>query len=244
MPAVRIHFDLNAMWGKDLSYLTGVYFGDGSISKDSRRETYTYGVLAVDKPFVDYCATCIKNVFGVERPVELKSNKTSAGNSIYVVRVGATEFGSWLLEASGQKARIPQIVWESPLDIRLAFLAGYFDSDGTMCKRGSPKIAGVYPFGEEMAALFVYSGIRAWRHNGYTSGSGRYVWEYGLSVYDMLTVGFKPVLERKQPRQPRYREQRNPQRLYVGVPSWVQDIGRPCMKMQDASGTETTCALA
>ena len=109
----------------ELSYLLGVYYGDGYASRVRRRRggsVYLFGLEAKDKDFVEELNRSLLKLLGRKYPIKKRRENR------YVVRVPNKTLYEFLKSSKGHQP----IIENSPAD----FLRGFFDSEGTIhrCK--------------------------------------------------------------------------------------------------------------
>lgn len=112
----------------DFAWFIGYLLGDGHIS-NAGYETH----IAVDSTQTETIQKVANGfkLFGLEAQVKKYKNACA-----YYVRCSNKSLNSYLsqFKTSNTELKIPKFVWEGDINIKLNFLAGLFDADGS-CKR-------------------------------------------------------------------------------------------------------------
>lgn len=116
--------------GQALSYVIGVYFGDGCVT---HRRTNVDGTInrcfilqVIDKDFRDYTAEQCKACFP-ESTIYVGDHPREGKGMIYHLRVGLV--GDFIERIAGKRTIIPNFAYASDANKR-AFLGGLLDSEG------------------------------------------------------------------------------------------------------------------
>ncbi|MDX2187770.1 MAG: phage portal protein [Opitutaceae bacterium] len=124
----------------DTAYLMGAYMGDGS-GIGARRPLISVAAHKNESGWQKEITRCIAQLLA---PYPTESGKRRAMVSVQDTQVKAYNVEMCRrLKASGfggtcNEKRIPEFVWTLKRELRLAFLAGLIDADGTVCpKRGA-----------------------------------------------------------------------------------------------------------
>jgi hypothetical protein len=116
--------------GRPLSYIVGVYFGDGttspSYSNGKRSDKKMFRLIVIDRDFRDYTAECCEIAFP-ERKVTRFEQFNSNGKKAYGLQVAG--YGNYLESITGKKVFIPNFVYRDN-ETRSAFVEGLLDSEG------------------------------------------------------------------------------------------------------------------
>lgn len=113
---------------KNLAYLLGVYMGDGAIW-DNGNGTMVFGLMAIDKVFVEETARCIGEVTG-ETPSVHTCRKPDRRSEYFRCQSTNADLIQYLVHETHAKTIIPSSVLEAPADLKKEFIAGVLDSDG------------------------------------------------------------------------------------------------------------------
>lgn len=105
---------------EDFSYLLGVFFGDGSTNNGR------FALKAKDRSFVLRTADCIGRLF--KEPVDIKTTEQD-GKTYYYIYFCSKKMTDYLETKTQDKTIIPRPVFSAPEAIKVAFLAGFFDSE-------------------------------------------------------------------------------------------------------------------
>jgi hypothetical protein len=128
------HFQYTEMTS-DLSYIVGVYMGDGSVYISMEGYGYfTHG--SVDMDFLEKVANCANVIFGQKPKIKfLRKAPNANSRDMFGLHVCCTQFALWLRETTGNKGFIPKSISSGSLEIRIAFLQGLMDSEGYISER-------------------------------------------------------------------------------------------------------------
>lgn len=124
--------------GKSWEYLFGVYLGDGCITKD-RIGHPVFRLNTIDMDFAQATKDALQMVTG--KPVHISTHsvkKSSKPNHSLSCRCRIVS-ERMVSETDGKK-KLPDFIWNSDRDGKLAFIAGLMDSEGFVCKSGSGSI--------------------------------------------------------------------------------------------------------
>jgi hypothetical protein len=130
----------NAPLDVNAAYILGVLCGDGYMSIGRKKRLQ---LEVIDYEFVERFATAVKKRYGIMRPIERRiSCKNGKTCNTFRVQYGAKEIAGDLLrfdaphESKTDTWHVPKpILKGQSKKLRCAFLAGYFDSEGTINRR-------------------------------------------------------------------------------------------------------------
>jgi len=117
---------------KELSYVIGVYYGDGyrkigRQSKYKKSPQYMIGLQSIDKEFVEEFSRAVSKVLGRDRPYSVfQAGKTVSGNIVWRT-VAYSKYLYKFLDSSNIEKHM-EVIEEYPYD----FLRGFFDSEGSV----------------------------------------------------------------------------------------------------------------
>jgi intein/homing endonuclease len=168
-----------------LAEIAGLFLGDGYIHKNKYHISFA---IPKTNPAFNYYYNLIKELFGNAR-----YTKSEHSGEIQVNSINATKVLMKLGFKEGRQAlhkRVPDWVFTSPNNIKLAFLRGYLDADGTV------KPEGIIAFGstnkrliEDLWILCISLGLRP--GNIYEKRlRTEFKHEYGTYSYDKIKYGF------------------------------------------------------
>ncbi|RLF06835.1 MAG: hypothetical protein DRJ64_04090 [Thermoprotei archaeon] len=134
----RVHGSLQTHQGvvitPDVSYTLGALTGDGSVSED--------GIFSITSELkniiiLEHIKDVMESLFQSLHSYStgLKINLKSDGN--YNLQVGRQSSKKWIasipeLQGGSHNKRIPNFIFKSPISVQLAYLAGYWDTDGSI----------------------------------------------------------------------------------------------------------------
>lgn len=116
--------------GQALSYVVGVYFGDGCVthrkfnSDGSENRCFTLSVI--DRDFRDYTLEQCRLAFPDNKAYPYDTHREGKG-MIYMLRV--ERIGHYLESITGKRTIVPNFVYASKAN-KIAFLEGLLDSEG------------------------------------------------------------------------------------------------------------------
>jgi ribonucleotide reductase alpha subunit/intein/homing endonuclease len=169
-----------------LAYLLGYMFGDGNVEFDKFGEPLLVSLACAHAyPDVqDKLVGIISDVFGY------KASVRSGDGAVNRVTINSKLICRWLqtngiLKQKSDRIRVPRVIWESGSAIQCAFIAGFFDADGTNGgKKKGYAIASVsYPFVRDLQTMLMASGIVSKIHLEDRSAKG---W---LDLYTIYITG-------------------------------------------------------
>lgn len=116
--------------GHELSYLLGVYFGDGCVTLRRANidgsDNRCFALQVIDEDFRDYVAEACRKSFPNSRVYSFSGHREGKG-MIHALRVGLV--GEWFETVTGKRTVIPNSVYQSKESTK-RFLEGLMDSEG------------------------------------------------------------------------------------------------------------------
>jgi ribonucleoside-diphosphate reductase alpha chain len=123
---------------KDLAYLLGYVYGNGSVRWDEQSIKQTPKGLQIATPEAypaihDRLIRVIRDLFSIEPTV------TKGDGAVLLINLYSRIIVEWLksnnlLKEKAENIKVPEILFRAPSSVTAAFIAGYFDADG--CDRG------------------------------------------------------------------------------------------------------------
>lgn len=113
---------------EDLSYLLGVYLGDGSVYKNEQGAVFSHS--SIDEDFIKKTQEAVLNILKYKPTYCYYENKQQ-----YSLRVCSTDFAEWLLNVTNNKEKIPDIIFKTNEKNICAFLNGLLDSEASITSR-------------------------------------------------------------------------------------------------------------
>lgn len=148
----------------DLSYLTGAIICDGHIRKDEYRIVFEN----VRKEIIEKFLEKMKDVFSVEEKYRIIKDKRKTRKKRYRVEISGKPivvlFNDVFDIARGKKCyivRVPDIIKESNLEIKRAFMEGVFDTDGGKRRRGLGLSTASEGFRDDIVSILFDLGVHA-----------------------------------------------------------------------------------
>ena len=122
--------------GKDiiLSFLVGVYLGDGCVYHQEGTNNYIFRLSSIDEDFVKTVQKCFFYLIGKSGNIQQATIKTTFSNpnkkrTIYTYTVYSKRIFSVFTRLTKGKTKIPRMIKRTPAITR-AFIAGLMDSEG------------------------------------------------------------------------------------------------------------------
>jgi intein/homing endonuclease len=148
---------------ESLCYLIGIYITDGWITKQhGTSHPNQIGIVSTTSEIIAHSKICISDL-GLRwnerkdaRPLLRKGKKPQHGLMIY-----STDFATWLQNSCNHKSKIPNFIFDAPLEHQLAFIAGIIDGDGHVTTHGSILIRGVDSWLKTLPRLLEIMAIRS-----------------------------------------------------------------------------------
>lgn len=120
----RFEPDINDI---SIAYLLGIYLTDGYVTKESVR------LRVIDKDIAENFAEVGYKLFGKMPIIKKYPNKSKNGyksKPFYEVHIYSVQLGRWLINITDAKKKIPEFVYNMPIEWKREFLAGILDGDG------------------------------------------------------------------------------------------------------------------
>ena len=188
---LNTHAHFNDSWPRMLplteafARFLGWYLAEGSISLHQIR----LALGEKDRPFIPRILADIKEVFG-EEAREYTYNESKSGIQLYFQHaIGAKLLKAWGLDKALPGKPFPDIVFNMPPELQLAFLETYFLGDGTVRKSDWQVVTASPSVRDGLLYLLSQFGWRAGCHatlarSGY--GKGKWSWHITVSHKDQL----------------------------------------------------------
>lgn len=133
MPKMQKSDSADNSQGQALSYVLGVYFGDGCVDVAWRNKDGTerkrFRLRAIDEDFVAFTSEQLKRAFNVEPTHGVDNSKRFGKKTLHSVTVSQDGIGEYIQSICGKRTIIPNIVYSSEENKR-AFIEGFLDSEG------------------------------------------------------------------------------------------------------------------
>jgi ribonucleotide reductase alpha subunit len=182
----------------DLAYFLGQFYGDGSVLRDKFDEPLNISIsCAHSHPRVqEQLVKAIKSIFGLEPAVR------KGDGAVNNVEIGSKLVGHWLqtnglLKQYSYEIKVPSIILSSSTAIQLAFIAGFFDADGTngKGKKGYTFTTTALSFAKDIQTMLMAAGIiskihsedrtdKGWRTLYSVSVTGKHAQEVLINYVD------------------------------------------------------------
>ena len=131
----RKPFEIKEMT-KEIAEVVGVFMGDGD---DCHECGFRHG--SIDKDFIDKTENNLKTFTPDNVPIHKYCNpndKTPHGKQIYRIGVYNKNFADYLNKITNHRQKVPDEIMNGSIKIKMAFLQGLVDSEGTITiKKGS-----------------------------------------------------------------------------------------------------------
>ncbi|MFH1978241.1 MAG: LAGLIDADG family homing endonuclease [Candidatus Aenigmatarchaeota archaeon] len=121
---------------EEKAYILGVIVGDGWLHK-TKNDSYQIGLQAIDMDFVYEFIRCFEKVYELKPKVTLIEEKTPNWNDKLQARICSKNIFNDIMSYGNvgkYEWTVPKIVFNSPENIKCAFLKGFFDSEGCVDK--------------------------------------------------------------------------------------------------------------
>ena len=195
----------------ELAYVAGVYLGDGCVVFSTKYRNYYFALNATDKDFVQETARCVGKVLEKDVPIfEDKWHRDRGNYPLFKTVAYGKDFAGWLHRSCHGKNRIPKWIKTASRDIKLAFVAGVMDSEGSVWNfgqrlDGKPKGTSVSfynsePWRKGFIKLIEKLGVVVLRvrKKPKWNGSKRHTRCYDFNMISFVTSGCYFKIERKQ----------------------------------------------
>lgn len=114
--------------GKSWEYITGVYLGDGCVTK-AGRTPLAFRLNTIDLDFAEATRAALRNLTSRAVIINTQAVKKSAKPN-HALWCGDFAICARLREETDSKAKLPEWIWTVDRDGALAFIAGLMDSEG------------------------------------------------------------------------------------------------------------------
>jgi len=108
---------------RDLSYLIGVMFGDGSLSFNEKKQDYSVRLVAIDKDFVEKFSQCLAKVLKRKKNYAIN---WGARDNIYETKARSKQLYNFFKELRADFSKAKPFIEEYPAE----FIQGLADSEG------------------------------------------------------------------------------------------------------------------
>ncbi len=192
---------------KDMAYILGVYFSDGSVSGNWEKNTsLCYMLTTINESFIDKVKSSLNSLLGYMPKVRLsKSHKNKYGKlkKVFMLRLYHTGFCRWLVDITKHKTVIPEIIKDTSKEFVKEFLGGYFDGDGKLYKNAkgySGAIVGsVCDWIHDMRDLFLKIDVKTSKvRQDCITSTGKISRKISLNVRDLCKVDFPLYIDYKK----------------------------------------------
>lgn len=198
----------------ELTYLMGVFFGDGCITRYKSRdfEWFKFTLRSIDRDFVEYTARCVDSLIGYLPKVHTTENRKN--RLIYYISIGNNDLFCWMKTISNGKTLIPNLIWNAPKELKVEFLSGFMDSDGWCAEdrtrdkfRYRTGFCGSSVWIDDMAKMFerlgVVTGKRQTRKSEWSTQDNIL---YMVNTESLIKSGINFKIARKQKRLEMYKQ--------------------------------------
>lgn len=222
--------------GKDkslaLAYITGVYLGDGCLTKRQENNSWNFRLNTVDEDFAEAVMSALETLFGRRTKMQTYKDKRFPKSKLqWQVHFGAKDL--WpLKDATANKNIIPKFIKLGSDDEKREFIAGVMDSEGWICQtswkterngnywEGKRYLLGVgatEPWIDEFAGVLMSIGVQPnKRREDYPyKNAKRKKIQYLINKDSFLKAGCYFKIQRKQKRLEAYQSDLSPQRLHA-----------------------------
>ena len=118
----------------ELAYIIGAYITDGWVNL----KRHTLGLDVTSESFSDYFTDCLKLIgLSPGNAIRTKHGANHKGKlPAYRTHVYSRTLCIWLKQNTDDKKRIPQQIFNAPIECQIAFLSGTIDGDGMVSNEG------------------------------------------------------------------------------------------------------------
>ena len=195
-----------------LAYFFGAWLGDGWKTWNPYSRHYTVGIKCMDKEIVTKCFMDVTSHFNDLKDPGVYEEITPSGTKLFKIVFFSKVFTDFVSKATSYKTEMPSFLWDAPKEVRLDFLAGLMDTDGSILKQKNSKckdgffyrltFSGTKGFVKQFPDLCRVIGIKLTgaqeeKHSNVNHAT-RMI--YSISLPSALANGFKFYCERKQKR--------------------------------------------
>jgi len=120
---------------KNWEYLVGVYLGDGCVTHSN--DGYPcFRLNTIDQDFAEATKGALQKF--TDRPISIHCHAVSKSSKPnHSLRCGDPDICSRLVSETDGKKKLPDWIWSTDQDGRLAFIAGLMDSEGFVSKNSA-----------------------------------------------------------------------------------------------------------
>lgn len=134
----RKHFWKFQLSSPELARVCGAYLTDGWISFEHgtpkpRQVTFA----GIYKEYMQEIFRCLDHCGLSPRWQATRNRETENRQPLYLVATYVSLFAEWLNSEAPNKSKIPEFLWNSPLDDKVAFVSSVIDGDGSVGKDGT-----------------------------------------------------------------------------------------------------------
>lgn len=196
--------------GKDYAYLLGVYLGDGTISQRTDN-CYRFSLEVIDIDFIDKTREAIKTLTGNEYPSIRVRNRGMMKEDIYAFDSHDMVYKD-MKDSTQDKKFIPQFIFDSERDVKVAFLEGLMDSEGWIVERKNKAGIKQYQMGFSCTSSWTYDVWQLFRSIGVNCCEPYILHQKGkrdcicftINLASWIQSGIMFSIKRKQDRVDRY----------------------------------------
>lgn len=219
-PEVKKHtgsFQFNTL-NKNLAYLIGVYMSDGSISAN-KNGWRMFTLEVIDKDFAEETQRAINEILQTNKQTEIyqRIRPVIKNKMLYKAYMGNQNLCNWLVEITGKKQYIPDMILEADKVLQLEFLAGIFDSDGwaLIRKGGTGKFSdGNINIGFGKCSLWTFElkkmlenlKVKITKMSRETKNRKKPLYRMNINVKSFVKAGLYFKIQRKQQRVLKWKE--------------------------------------
>lgn len=200
---------------KALAYITGVYLGDGCITKV--QGYWRFRLNTIDREFAEATMEALEVLLGRRTKIfgPYKDKRYSKSKPFWSISIGVKDL-FWMKEATGNKAIVPKYIKLGSVEEKREFIAGVMDSEGFIAKakwvtnrnghhwEGKRFLLGVGAtegWIDEFIAVAMSIGVLPNKRNDYTiTSTGKRKVSYLLNKESFLKAGCYFKIKRKQNR--------------------------------------------
>lgn len=203
MPKSKKSMIADYQQGKHLSYVIGVYFGDGTVALNyGGKEAKYFRLEVIDKDFRDYAADCCKAAFPCHHATSFETKKD--GRVYYGLQVRGV--GNYIESITGKRRFVPNFIYNGN-ENKKAFVEGLLDSEGWVqlqagksgnVFRGHVGFAITSEVIHELVKILAQLGVKHGRVSTYTKGRKKALKQINLNIPSFIESGLKFSIYRKQ----------------------------------------------
>lgn len=150
---------------RNLDYVLGFIYGDGSLYKNPTKDTYRLSIYQSEREILDKIATVLNEEFSITPTISSRSRATNMSSKIadeFTLRTGIRKVVDYFMSKGLPAGKKSNVITPPTVAYPLDFLRGYVDADGSVgiTKDGVPFVSIVIssdPFKEWVCDLL--SGI-------------------------------------------------------------------------------------